>query len=145
MKTKKRIFFLCLLAIFLIPFFSCSNDGNGARGESLVSEYGYKLNQTINEKEYHRVMKYGCVDNGDNTFEVKALSIHYFATANPSYKDLSGSQLCSIVKNGTRTPDDHKEYTLSSDKENKITNSSTGEVKFFYLYAGLKYTVYYYY
>ncbi len=143
MRNFSKIIFMPLLLALSLVFASCSDDDGG--GDSLVYEYGYKLNQTVSEKEYHRVVKYGCVDNGDNTFEVREYSIHYFATSNSSYKDLSGGQLCSLVKNGTRTSDDSKEYTLSSDKDSTMTNSSTGETKTFHLYSGLNYKVYWYY
>ena len=72
-------------------------------------------------------VKYSCVDNGDNTFEVRAYSVHLFVAANSSYKDLTGRQLCAIVKNGSRSPDDSKEYTITENKNPTITNASTNE------------------
>ena len=145
MKNLKltKVFLQILLVFALASVFSaCSDDDDG--GEELVTEYGYKLNVTEGNQEYHRVVVYKCLDNGDDTFEVRNYEIHCFATSNSSYTDRSGNELCQMVENASRTPDVKYEYTLKDNADHYI-NCTDGTKLTFHLYKGLVYQVYYYY
>lgn len=125
---------------------SCSTD-NSDNDE--LTEYGYKLNYEITTGNYagtyHRVTEYHCYETEKNAYYVKSYKMHYFSINNPSYTNLTGSQVSSIVRNNSRTPDSKFFSSRTSATTATITNSVTGEVKTFNLPEGIKYEVLYYY
>ncbi|MBQ9281494.1 MAG: hypothetical protein IJ207_04765 [Treponema sp.] len=136
---------LVLLVALSTAFTGCSHGSGGSDDESattLVTRYGYKLNA---DSSYHRVVKYVATDNGDNTFEVKSYSLHYFSISNSEYTNRSGSELCDMVSTNAVQPTSSKEDTFTEDKDTTVTNSTTGITYTYHHYKGEKYTVYYYF
>ena len=103
-----------------------------------VTRYSYNLNYN---DAYHRVAKLVALDNGDNTFEVKAVSYHFFARS--TYQNRTGGELCDMVRTGAVAPSSSSGGTIKSDTTHNI-NMSTGK-DVFNLRAGLSYTYYYYF
>ena len=143
---------LCVLVMLVVSaaFVGCKHDDDDDDDDddtvTLVYKYGYSLNnETSSGFKYHKVVKYGCIDNGDNTYEVKEYSIHRFSTENTSYTDRTGNELISMVKNNSRTADYSKVYTISKDTTNTITNSDSGTTYYYNIPSGLSYTIYLYY
>lgn len=136
---KKHLIFLISAFLLLGGFFvSCSDSDDD--GDDLVTTYSYNL--TSNET-YYRVFQYRSIDNGDNTYNVKELSIHNFLKTSETYADCTGSQLCAVVKDGSATPYRSEAYTLSSDKTNYSDKGKTTQ-RTYYLPSGLEYEVKYY-
>lgn len=153
---KKLILILFPLFLLCGSLVSCS-DGDSGSGETeeqqeqqeqqLVKSYGGSLNiklkntKTNETKTFHRVSLYNSVDNGDNTYNVKEHEIHYFATSNSDYTNLTISELCEIVENGSVENDSKYNYTLKEDRTISVKNST----RKYLLPAGLEYAVYYYF
>ena len=143
---KKMLFVLLALFLLFVPL-GCS-DGSSECGESepTVVKYGYKLwTETPNKASAHRVIRYVAVETGLGSYDVRALSLHYFMTSNPTYNVSSGSELCELVAKKSVKPTVTKTYSLSEDKTGIISNSSGGGEMSFYMKAGLSYTVNYYF
>ena len=140
----KKIFFVFFAFYLLFVPLSCS-DGSGD-SEPTVIKCGYKMwTSTSNGGNAHRVTKYIAVETGLGSFDVKSFSVHYFMTSNPTYNVASGYELCDIVEKNSVEPTVTKTYSLTKDSTGTLTYSSTNEKEFFYMKAGLSYTVNYYF
>lgn len=143
-KSMRRTFVIVVMAVIagVVMLLSGCSDGGEESDSGTVTKYGYKLNYNSN---YHLVRKYIAIDNGDNTFDVKSVSVHFFSISNDNYKNRAGGELCDMVKTNAVKPSSSEEITLASDMTQTIKNTITGLVETFYTNKGLRYTVYYYF
>ena len=128
---------VAVCAAMLLAGCSDGDDDSGSSA-STVTRYAYRLNYN---DSYHRVTKFIALDNGSNSFEVEAASLHYFAIS--TYQNRTGNELCDIVRTNAVAPNSSSDSTIANDTAQNV-NTSTG-TDVFHLRKGLRYTVYYYF
>ena len=141
-KFFKVLFYLMIVsALVLIPSCSDSDDGGTPSDETSVTKYTYNLTSNQN---YYIVDEFHCVDNGDNTYDVKTAYRHFFKNTSENYKNKTGQELINLIKTKSVTATTSKSGTQTSAATQPVKNSA-GEVTWTYnIPAGMSYTVYYY-
>lgn len=137
--VKKVLVLLCVLAAIVTA--GCSS-GDGDSSEEIVNFTGYSLNY---DSSYHRVVKYGAVSLGSNTYDVRELSYYYFSVSNSNYKNRTGSELCDIVRTNAVAFTSSELGVTSRESTVTFSDSSGNVTKTFYIHKGQKYTIYYFF
>ena len=141
LRISRIIFFLLVVMIAVAEFISCTT-GDNEKSSETVTRYGYKLNYN---DSYHRVVKYTAINDGDDTFEVKECSIHFFSKSNENYQKRTGAELCDIVATNAVPPSSSKTLTAEKESFQTLRSSMSDIVQTFHINKGLKYTIYYYF
>lgn len=136
---KKHSGFLVFALLLLCAVFvSCSSDSSD--DDELVTKYAYNLTANNN---YYSVYVYECVDNGNNTYNVKEYTIHAFLKTSSKYSGCTGSELCAVVRAGRATPVREEAYILK-EGTTRYANKGESTQLTYYLPEGLTYYVKYY-
>lgn len=129
MKTAKKRFGFVMLAILasavmLLAGCSDGDSGGGGSSETLVTRYSYNL--TSNENYYY-VREYHAYYKGNYVYSVHDYIVHFFLKTSSSYKDKTGSELCSIAANRSYTPKSKTTYVVEGDKTHTINVSQSDD------------------